>query len=371
MKQKTYELFTEAQLKEISAAFTSEKTQTLLSQMKENVNKDELGSFDIIISTDGVDRQGEIVKQEGLDYSNYMNNPVVLFGHDYKSMPVAVTSEIIKEEGRTRAKGFFAPTEDGQNIRKLYDFGFLRTASIGFIPKEHDAKDASIITKGEVLEWSFVPVPANPMAISMLEANAFAVKELATKGIILTATEETEVKGAVMDELTAEEAMEKKCDLMEDFWEVVYAFCDVFYDENTTPDQFGTLLGETAALLQRVANGEDLTGDDAAEGEGKMLTKEKLKAATKEKFLELMGTKAGRMISDANMQKMQSAVESIQGGCDIINEMMSSAVAASEGKAAPVEVDNAKEKNEYDLVKILQVINTTTNQAIKEFKARK
>lgn len=65
------------------------------------------------------------------------------------------------------AEFVFADTEYGNIARKLYEGGFLKTSSIGFIVKERQADNWRNITKCELLEWSLVAVPANPMAISL------------------------------------------------------------------------------------------------------------------------------------------------------------------------------------------------------------
>src|SRR5277367_471892 len=55
--------------------------------------KDDNGTFDVIISTEDTDRSGEIVKQNGWELTNYKNNPIVLWGHDYYSLPIGVCLE--------------------------------------------------------------------------------------------------------------------------------------------------------------------------------------------------------------------------------------------------------------------------------------
>src|ERR1051325_2146147 len=55
--------------------------------------KDETGSFDVISSTEDVERAGEIVRQDGWDLANYKNNPIVLWGHDYYSLPIGVCTD--------------------------------------------------------------------------------------------------------------------------------------------------------------------------------------------------------------------------------------------------------------------------------------
>src|ERR1043166_3203415 len=43
----------------------------------------------LVISTETVDRDNDTIKATGFQLGNYLNNPVVLFAHDYKSLPVA------------------------------------------------------------------------------------------------------------------------------------------------------------------------------------------------------------------------------------------------------------------------------------------
>ena len=136
--------------------------------------KEQNGTFDVIISTEVKDRAGEIVRQDGWDLANYKNNPIVLWGHDYYGLPIGVCTETYKTEYRgvpaLAAKGVFYPESVNplaQQVRKAYDFGVAHgvhagcTTSVGFIPKEYDPEDRSIITNAELLEFSFVPVPAN------------------------------------------------------------------------------------------------------------------------------------------------------------------------------------------------------------------
>jgi hypothetical protein len=136
--------------------------------------KEENGTFDVIISTEDIDRSGEIVKQNGWELANYKNNPIVLWGHDYYSLPVGVCTETYLTEKNgvpaLGAKGVFLSAEINpfaQQVRKLYEFGIGKgagvgcTTSVGFIPKEFDDKSRNTITKAELLEFSFVPIPAN------------------------------------------------------------------------------------------------------------------------------------------------------------------------------------------------------------------
>ena len=141
---------------------------------KAKKGKDDNGTFDVIISTEDLDRSGEIVRQNGWEMTNYKNNPIVLWGHDYYSLPIGVCLETYQTESHgvpaTGAKGVFLSADINplaQQVRKLYEFGLKAgegvgcTTSVGFIPKEFDEGNRAVITKAELLEFSFVPVPAN------------------------------------------------------------------------------------------------------------------------------------------------------------------------------------------------------------------
>ncbi len=136
--------------------------------------KDENGTFDVIVSTEHKDRSGEIVRQNGWELANYKNNPIVLWGHDYYSLPIGVCTETYETtmdgEPALGARGVFLSADINpfaQQVRKLYEFGLKAgkgvgcTTSVGFIPKKFDEQQYNVITCAELLEFSFVPVPAN------------------------------------------------------------------------------------------------------------------------------------------------------------------------------------------------------------------
>src|ERR1700722_6890694 len=157
--------------------------------------KNDNGTFDVIISTEDLDRAGEIVRQNGWEMASYKNNPIVLWGHDYYSLPIGVCLETYKTEvhgvAATGAKGVFYPSEINplaQQVRRMYEFGVKNnigvgcTTSVGFIPKEFDEANQRIITRAELLEFSFVPVPAN-QGVGPAQGRAFTFEEARTVGL--------------------------------------------------------------------------------------------------------------------------------------------------------------------------------------------
>lgn len=124
------------------------------------------GIIEAIVASDSQDRHGEVLELKGLDTSKYMQNPVVLWAHDYSQPPIGKTLSLRKSGGKLIAKIKFAIDEDSfaHKIYRLYKGGFMKAFSIGFIPKEVDENK---YTKAEMIEHSSVPVPANPEALAL------------------------------------------------------------------------------------------------------------------------------------------------------------------------------------------------------------
>lgn len=136
------------------------------------------GEITGVASTEAVDRDGEVIKQNGWDLTNFNRNPVLMLMHNYQEFPVGKITEISVTGGQLTFKAIF--TEATQKAIEAYALvkeGILSAFSVGFIPREYDPKDNSTITKAELLEISLVPVPANPEAIVL--AKGFKENEIA------------------------------------------------------------------------------------------------------------------------------------------------------------------------------------------------
>lgn len=164
------------------------KEESVVKAIEQIKAASDTGTFEVVISTADVDRAGEVIDQNGWDLDFYRKNPVVLWAHDYSSLPIGVTEEIEVKDGQLVARGRFAPEEANplaQHVRRLYDLKIVRAASVGFIPREFDPNNASIITKAELLEFSLVPVPANPNALSLMKAQTIDAEVMYQKGILI------------------------------------------------------------------------------------------------------------------------------------------------------------------------------------------
>lgn len=90
-----------------------------------------------MISTIGVDSDGDIVVPEGIDFSIFKTNPVVFFGHNYAELPVGKIENIEVMPNGVQAKIKIATITDmGKDVWELIKAGFLRACSIGFVANE-------------------------------------------------------------------------------------------------------------------------------------------------------------------------------------------------------------------------------------------
>jgi len=199
---KLFEQFTE----EAKAKFTAViATDEFASFIQKTAAATDSGTFRTIISTQSTDRQGDSVDQNLWDLENYQNNPIVLWAHDYSSLPIGMATKIEKQTvaGETVlvAEGKFAPAEANpfaQQVRALYDAGIVRATSVGFIPSSA-RMDGKSEQGNELLEFSFVPVPANPQALSLAQAKELGLnlEFLKTKGIVLEVKDDEPDEGDV------------------------------------------------------------------------------------------------------------------------------------------------------------------------------
>jgi HK97 family phage prohead protease len=118
-------------------------------------------------STNGTDRVGDIIETEawtkgGLD--NYLNNPVILFNHDY-NQPIGRAVQLGTNDNGLQLKAKIA--KSAGHVGELIKEGVLGAFSVGFRVKDADymvETDGYKIKDAELLEVSVVTVPANQAA---------------------------------------------------------------------------------------------------------------------------------------------------------------------------------------------------------------
>lgn len=130
---------------------------------------------DITASDETVDRYGDVIVADGWKTDNYTRNPVVLVDHNYRVESIVGVGEprIKGKKLKIRITDDETPeNEKAAMVIRLRAQGFLRAVSVGFQPmkwekildKDGNWKGSFRFTEQDLLELSWVAVPANPNA---------------------------------------------------------------------------------------------------------------------------------------------------------------------------------------------------------------
>ena len=139
----------------------------------------------MVIAARDRSRNQDEINLAGVRFDNYRKNPVVLWNHDANprllaaappsgGIPIAKTLEIgHDEEGRIVASFEFNSNDPfAARVENAWNNGFLRAASIHYLPTRIvEVKDARgrvervRIEESDLLEWSLLPVPADPDSV--------------------------------------------------------------------------------------------------------------------------------------------------------------------------------------------------------------
>lgn len=168
------------------------------------------------ITTNSIDRDGEIVEPSGADLEAYRKNPVVLFGHNYQELPIGKNIWIKQDEKGLIAKTVYASHDFAQTVYNYRKEGFPLAQSIGFIPIEWEDSPGDVkgcrrrYRKWALLEYSDVPVPANPEAVAVAISKGLIKPEYIPEpeekaGRVLSSKNRTLIMAAMqqMDEASA------------------------------------------------------------------------------------------------------------------------------------------------------------------------
>ena len=142
-----------------------------------------------IASDESLDRDGDIVTAAGWKLDNYLKNPVVLYGHNYYSLPVGKAENVLIDAAARQLVidvkfptveelSTGTPSEHALFVDSVYNLaklGLLNAVSVGFRGlKTEPILDGDGHYTGrkfieqELMELSIVPVPANANAVAIM-----------------------------------------------------------------------------------------------------------------------------------------------------------------------------------------------------------
>ncbi len=169
----------------------------------------------MVIAANELSRNGDDLNLRGISFKNYRKNPVVLWAHDsYQGIPIAKTLKIgHDEQGRIAADfQFNSDDEFAARVENAWNGGFIRAASIRYMPtkvvevrNEAGEVERFRVEKSELLEWSLVPIPADPDSVRAA-ARALGLPEEIFRGL----EPEPEESEPLLDPVTDEPEPEPK-----------------------------------------------------------------------------------------------------------------------------------------------------------------
>lgn len=142
------------------------------------------GEVDVLVSNAATDRYGESIAVEGIDTTEVMRNPVVLWAHDYQDLPLGRILKLWKSGGNLYARIHLDTdlSEFADTVYKMILRGTINAVSIGGLVRKWGADEAGItdwakIDELEMVELSIVPVGAHPDALVVSKSFGMDVNE--------------------------------------------------------------------------------------------------------------------------------------------------------------------------------------------------
>ena len=155
----------------VSTAYR-EQCRVMVAEARQVEGED---THQMVIAARERSRNGDELNLRGINFTNYRKNPVVLWSHDsWGGIPIAKTLEIDHDDKGRIVADFQFNSEDefAARVENAWNGGFIRAASIRFMPTkiveildEQGRVDRLRIEESDLLEWSLVPIPADPDAV--------------------------------------------------------------------------------------------------------------------------------------------------------------------------------------------------------------
>lgn len=150
-----------------------------------------------LISTQVVDRDGDVVIAQGMDARDFIKSPTVFYNHNY-DLPIG-TGVLSKGDDYIKAVTTFPKRPDDHEgewfpstILSLFVAKVIRGFSIGFDPIQGGVRRATkadvekfgegvtqVINKWKLFEYSVAPLPANQDALSLAVSKSIITKSRA------------------------------------------------------------------------------------------------------------------------------------------------------------------------------------------------
>jgi hypothetical protein len=181
------------------------------------------GTFEVILSSPTLDRDGEIVDSKAFD-------PLpdhITFDTDHSMTCDSVVGSGVpsyNDAGLLVVKGGYAGDERSQTIRQKVVDGHIRTTSVTFMSaeREPDAKGVPHVVKAELLNGTFTPVPSNRESVVLSAKSILKHQEAAVDQAEKAVTVIPENAKAIVGSLEAQR--ERVADALSDAYPLRYSY---------------------------------------------------------------------------------------------------------------------------------------------------
>lgn len=157
------------------------------------------GSFDVILSAQTKDRDGDTLKSDGWKQPLPDHIPFDIDHGMSVEKTVGSGKPFINENGDLQVRGTFASTPLGQQTRTLINEGHIKTTSVAFMNEKVPQKDGKSTVIRELLNGAFVAIPSNREALILsakgIKAGARNSKE--DQGLVQNIHDHAQGLGAV------------------------------------------------------------------------------------------------------------------------------------------------------------------------------
>jgi HK97 family phage prohead protease len=299
--------------------------------------------YTFVVSTPEVDRYGTIIVPSGIDYTAYLNNPIVLAQHDSDKWPIGrCLGFAMNGENLEATIQIECITEEGKKLNKLINAGFVKAVSVGIIPVEYeeqtiDGSKVTVYTKSELVEFSVVSVPANRQALIKKSIKTLlqeSINKYKKESRMLT----PEIEQKIQDELlpAIKEAFVNEVINLGFSPEEAEASVNAFITAGVPP-MLAVLKGEAPAAEPEVAQ-----EPAAAEPPVEVVAEEEVQAG-----FQAPEVRVGKKIAASTQAQINEGMNLIQNGYKIIK----SAVAGEAGRS--ITLNLPKKLTTEDLINLI------------------
>jgi len=160
-----------------------------------------------ILSTEDIDRDGDVILVNGWKTAEFMKNPVFQIFHDGRQFPIGKFLRVYKHSKQLRGEVQFSDQGTNPTADLAYELvqqDIMRAVSVGFRSNDFEPNDSGGYTykSADLMEVSLVNVPANQNALIL--AKSFDAE---TKSVIFKdfdPNDETEVVDDQGEDVSAE-----------------------------------------------------------------------------------------------------------------------------------------------------------------------